>query len=113
MAESGTSSQPRKSKQRSSRGKQQQKKRDNGNNGSQRNQRNNNAPTPPKAEEFEPVEGETGGKLLKLWELQAMSVPDLMDMAEEFGLRELGAMQKHVLMVSMVFQLVLEQVQEL
>ncbi len=102
MAESGTSSQPRKSKQRSSRGKQQQKKRDNGNNGSQRNQRNNNAPTPPKAEEFEPVEGETGGKLLKLWELQAMSVPDLMDMAEEFGLRELGAMQKHELIFELL-----------
>jgi len=97
MGESGstTQSQSRKSKPRSPRNKQ-QRKRDNGNNGAPRNPAPHGS-TPPRAEEFEPVEGETGGKVLKLWELQAMSVPDLLTMADDFGLRDLGAMQKHEL----------------
>jgi transcription termination factor Rho len=95
MVESGSTTQSRKSKPRSPRNKQ-QKKRDNGNNGAPRNAAAHSSP-PPRAEEFEPVEGETGGKVLKLWELQAMSVPDLLTMADDFGLRDLGAMQKHEL----------------
>jgi len=96
MVESGPTTQSRKSKPRSPRNKQ-QKKRDNGNNGAPRNPPATHGSPPPRAEEFEPVEGETGGKVLKLWELQAMSVPDLLAMADDFGLNELGAMQKHEL----------------
>jgi transcription termination factor Rho len=96
MVESGPTTQSRKSKPRSPRNKQ-QKKRDNGNNGAPRNPPATHGSPPPRAEEFEPVEGETGGKVLKLWELQAMSVPELLTMADDFGLNELGAMQKHEL----------------
>lgn len=96
MVESGSTTQSRKSKPRSPRNKQ-QKKRDNGNNGAPRNPPATHGSPPPRAEEFEPVEGETGGKVLKLWELQAMSVPELLTMADDFGLNELGAMQKHEL----------------
>ena len=95
MVESGPTTQSRKSKPRSPRNKQ-QKKRDNGNNGAPRNPPATHG-SPPPTEEFEPVEGETGGKVLKLWELQAMSVPELLTMADDFGLNELGAMQKHEL----------------
>ena len=96
MVESGSTTKSRKSKSRSPRNKQ-QKKRDNGNNGAPRNPPATHGAPPPRAEEFEPVAGETGGKVLKLWELQAMSVPDLLTMADDFGLNELGAMQKHEL----------------
>ncbi len=41
--------------------------------------------------------GEGGGQELKLWELQTSSVPDLHVMADEFGLEDLGALQKHEL----------------
>jgi transcription termination factor Rho len=37
------------------------------------------------------------GRDLNLWELQSKSVPDLLAMADEYGLLELGALQKHEL----------------
>ncbi len=37
------------------------------------------------------------GKMLKLFELQQLSVPDLVTMADEYGLRDLGALRKHEL----------------
>ncbi len=53
------------------------------------------------------AEGESGssnpsrplipGKNLKLFELQRQTVPELVAMAEEYGLRELGALRKHEL----------------
>jgi len=37
------------------------------------------------------------GPILKLFELQTMSVPELKQMADEYGLHEMGALQKHEL----------------
>ncbi|MFH0881189.1 MAG: transcription termination factor Rho [Lentisphaerota bacterium] len=37
------------------------------------------------------------GKTLKLWELQQLSVPDLMKLADVYSLKDLGALRKHEL----------------
>ena len=37
------------------------------------------------------------GKVLKLFELQQLTVPELVTMADEYGLRDLGALRKHEL----------------
>ncbi len=56
-------------------------------------------PNQPSVEDADHEGGEMQGegKPLKLHELQQLSVPDLIKMAEEFGLQELGGLHKHEL----------------
>ena len=58
----------------------------------------NRYPTPSPSDEVELTEADLNtGKLLNLWDLQGMTVPGLLAMAEEFGLKEIAALQKHEL----------------
>ena len=56
-------------------------------------------PRPPvpydEVQEPQPARPQIQGRLLKLHELQKMTVPDLKAMADQFGLTELGALRKH------------------
>lgn len=45
----------------------------------------------------EPRSDEASGEVLSLFDLQAMTVPELQQMADELGLTELGALRKHEL----------------
>ncbi len=69
------------------------------NRGNRSNQGNkkgaNNASVAVEENSGAPLKGD--GKPLKLHELQTLSVPDLVKMAEEFGLQELGGLHKHEL----------------
>lgn len=95
-------------KQRKPRGRQQRNKSGNPNNKQGGNR--NHAPHPaPPSQVIDPAmqEGATPeeigeGKTLNLWELQAASVPELHTMADEFGLQELGALQKHELIFELL-----------
>ena len=57
-----------------------------------------NGPEPDEPDVEQPIEeGAATGRVLKLFELQTMTVPDLHAMADEFGLKDLGALHKHEL----------------
>jgi len=62
---------------------------------------NTYAPSAPRPENGEATAGTPSpsvqGRVLKLFELQRLSVPDLVTMADEYGLRDLGALRKHEL----------------
>ena len=94
MADMDTTTRPRKNKRGS--GRPRPKQRD-GNSGGHNLRQSGPAAPSPAAEVVLTEEDMDSGKTLKLWELQTQSVPDLLTMADEFGLKELGALQKHEL----------------
>ncbi len=78
---------------------------DNGNNRPRRSrggsrgprQKNNNQGSEPQADNGETTEVAATGPKMDLSELQLKSVPDLMTMAGEFGVEDIGALRKHEL----------------
>ncbi len=89
-----------KSRGRSQRGR--QKGGGGGGGGGGGDNRGNNRRAPGAADNSIPVEvidpGTDGeGRDLNLWELQVLSVPELKDIVDEFGLQDVGGLQKHEL----------------
>ena len=96
MADTDTQTSPRKPRQRQSRGGKKGKNGNNQNIGNRGHLKPSGVIDPAMQEGANPEDiGE--GKTLNLWELQESTVPDLHAMADEFGLLELGALQKHEL----------------
>ena len=100
MAETDTSTQPRKKNRgRSNRSKNYSHKRNDTNGNVAQNRSNISSPS----EEVELTEEDlNSGKTLNLWELQKMSVLELLAMADEFGLKDLGALLKHELIFEII-----------
>ena len=95
MVDNEGSNRPRKSRGRSNRNR--QNKRDNMDRGYNRRPQMGGGNEGGTGSEGVDPEEKGEGRDLNLWELQIKSVPELLEMADEFGLLELGALQKHEL----------------